>query len=34
MHKGPNQATFVIEDNAHSTEDGAGPQYRRVDEIQ
>jgi len=34
MHKGPDRATFVIKDNAHSTEDRSGPRYKRVDEIQ
>ena len=33
MHKGPDQATFVIEDNVHTTDVGGHPQYREVDEI-
>jgi len=33
MHKGPNQATFVIEDNVDTTDAGGHPQYRQVDEI-
>ena len=34
MHKGPDQATIVIEDNVHNAENGIGPQYYKdVDEI-
>jgi len=33
MHKGLDRATFVIEDNVHSTDAGGHPQCREVDEI-
>jgi len=33
MHKGPNRATFVIEDNVNTTNAGGHPQYREVNEI-
>jgi len=33
IHKGPDQATFVIEDNVDSTDAGGYPQCRKVDEI-
>jgi len=33
MHKGPDRATFVIEDNVDSTDAGGHPQCREVDEI-
>jgi len=33
MHKGPDRAIFVIEENVETTEGGKEPQYRTVDEI-
>ena len=33
MHKGPDRATFVIEDNVDPTDTGGHPQCREVDEI-
>ena len=33
MHKGPNRATFVIEENVDTTEAEEDSQYRKVDEI-
>ena len=33
MHKGPDRATFVMEENVKTTEGGREPQHREVDKI-
>jgi len=34
MHNGPDRTTFVIEDNAHNTDDGTNLEYRQANKIQ